>query len=158
MADEPDISDTTLAHIERELANVKDALGLLGAKPCCACGKFYLSSTSGNLFNSGTERVCYTCISTWWRERCTQLNIPERQAIEHKLMRWLIEYHDAKVFRELRELPPSEVQDVHLIVECAECNGTGTQAGERCPHCLGNRNVWVITFKRSLQKMDNKAR
>jgi hypothetical protein len=50
--------------------------------------------------------------------------------------------------RELNELPPTEIQDVHLIVGCAECSGTGTFAGERCRHCLGNRNISVITFKR----------
>jgi hypothetical protein len=150
MADQSSTPDATLANLQQELAQAKDALALLGARPCCTCGKFYLTADAGNLFNSGTERVCYNCISTWWRARCPTLTIPERQAIEPKLMRWLIEHHEAKVFHELNELPPADTQDVHLVVGCAECNGTGTLAGDRCRHCLGNRNVWVVTFKRPL--------
>lgn len=148
MADQPSIPDATAASLQHELANIKDALGLLGARACCTCEKFYLTANPGNLFNSGTERVCYPCISTWWRARCPTLTIPERQAIEPKLMRWLIEHHGGQVFRELNELPPADVQDVHLVVGCAECHGTGILGGERCRHCLGNRNVWVITFKK----------
>ena len=147
--DEPNLPATAPANLQQELANVKDALALLGARPCCTCGRFYLTTNPGNLFNSGTERVCFACISKWWRARCPTLTIPERQAIEPKLMRWLIEHHEAKVFRDLNELPPAEIQDVHLIVGCAECGGTGILAGDRCRHCLGNRNVWVITFKKS---------
>jgi hypothetical protein len=134
--------------LQQELAHIKDALGILGARACVHCGRFYLTASPANLFNSGTERVCYPCISAWWRARCPTLTIPERQAIEPKLMRWLIEHHEAKVFRELNDLPPADTQDIHLTLGCAECAGTGILAGDRCRHCLGNCNVWVITFKK----------
>ena len=138
--------------LQQELAQLKDALALLGARPCVHCGKFYLTADPGNLFNagpnSGTERVCYNCIAPWWRARCPELTIPERQSIEPKLMRWLLDHHGAKVYRDLKDLPPEATQDIHLTLGCAECAGTGILAGDRCRHCAGNRNVWVITFKR----------
>jgi hypothetical protein len=135
--------------LEQELIHLKEALALLGARPCVHCGKFYLTADPANLFNPGpsavTERVCYRCIQPWWQARCPTLSIPERSAIEPKLMRWLIEYHAAKVFRNLNDLPPAIAQDIHLTLGCAECAGTGILAGGRCRHCAGNRNVWVIT-------------
>ena len=138
--------------LQQELAHLKDALALLGARPCVHCGKFYLTADASNLFtvgpNSGTERVCFHCIQSWWHARCPELTIPERQSIEPKLMRWLIEHHQAKVFRDLNNLPPEDTQDIHLTLGCAECAGSGILAGGRCHHCNGNRNVWVITFKR----------
>jgi hypothetical protein len=144
----PTSPDTNL---QQELANIKEALALLGARPCCNCGKFYLTADAGNLFNpgpnSGSERVCYNCIAPWWRARCPTLTIPERHAIEPKLMHWLVDHHHAKIFRSLNDLPPADTQDIHLTLGCAECGGTGILAGDRCRHCLGNRNVWVITFK-----------
>ena len=137
----------------QDLAHIKDALALLGARPCVHCGKFYLTADPGNLFNpvvnSTIERVCYTCIAPWWQARCPTLEIPERHSIEPKLMRWLIEFHAAKVYRNLNDLPPENTQDIHLSLGCAECGGTGILAGGRCRHCAGNRNVWVITSKHS---------
>ena len=134
--------------LQQELVHLKDALALLGARPCVQCGKFFLTADASNLFHSGSERVCYNCIAPWWHDRCPTLPIPERQSIEPKLMRWLIEYHQAKIFRNLNDLPPQEKQDIHLTLGCAECAGTGILAGDRCRHCAGNRNVWVITFKK----------
>ena len=55
-----------LARLERDMAKVKDALGLLGAKPCSVCGKFYLRSDPGNLFKACGDSVCYACFSSWW--------------------------------------------------------------------------------------------
>jgi hypothetical protein len=145
--------------LQQELAHLKDALALLGARPCVHCGKFYLTADPGNLFNAvinagpnaspnpSAERVCYNCIQPWWHDRCPTLTVPERQSIEPKLMRWLLEHHGAKVYRDLKDLPPAETQDIHLTVGCAECAGTGILAGDRCRHCAGNRNVWVITLK-----------
>jgi hypothetical protein len=150
MPDEPTTPDTT-PNLQQEIAHLKDALALLGARPCVHCGNFYLIANAGNLFNAGpntgTERVCYNCIAPWWRARCPNLTIPERQAIEPKLMHWLIEHHEAKVFRQLNDLPPEDKQDLHLTLGCAECAGTGILANSRCNHCLGNRSVWVITSK-----------
>ena len=62
---------------QQELLHIKDALALLGARPCCHCGRFYLTANPANLFNAGpsagpnaaTDRVCYACIQTWWRAR-----------------------------------------------------------------------------------------
>jgi len=137
-----------LACLKRDMANVKDALGLLGAKPCSICGKFYLRSNPGDLFKAGRDSVCYACFSSWWSNVCPKFSIPDREAIEYKLMRWLIDHHQATVFREFSELPPKEVQDVHIVVGCHECKGSGKQYGtERCRSCLGNGTVWVVTLK-----------
>jgi hypothetical protein len=148
MAGEAEIAGATgvtLLQLEQELAHIKHALGLLGAKPCSVCGRYYLSSHPENLFHAGPELICYGCLSRWWLERCPQLSVTERSGIEHKLLRWLVEHHGAQVFRELRDLPPSELQDIHLVVSCPECGATGKEGGARCQHCLGNRNLWVIT-------------
>ena len=104
--------------LQQELVHLKDALALLGARPCVHCGKFFLTADASNLFHSGSERVCYNCIAPWWHDRCPTLPIPERQSIEPKLMRWLIEYHQAKIFRNLNDLPPQEKQDIHLTLGC----------------------------------------
>lgn len=80
--------------------------------------------------------------------RLPKLSIHDRQPIERKLTRWLIDHHQAIVFREFSELPPREFQDVHIVVGCQECKGSGKQYGsERCRSCLGNGTVWVVTLK-----------
>ena len=148
MADESqNASGDVVARLEHDVANLKQALGLLGVKPCSVCGKFYLCSNPGNLFTAGDQSVCYACLSSWWLDRCHCLSIPERESIERNLRRWLVVHHGAKVYRELSELPPEEQQNVRVIVTCHECKGSGRMGGERCRHCLGNRNVWVITPK-----------
>ena len=138
-----------LARLERDVASLKNALIQMGAKPCCCCGKFYLDS-SGRLFASDGVSVCYACLPSWWDECCRGLAVPEREAVEYKLTYWLIANHNAKVFRELKELPPKEVQEVHLVVACRECKGTGTMDRRPCRHCIGNGTVWVITPKRRM--------
>jgi hypothetical protein len=136
-----------LAGLERDMANLREALGLLGVKPCCCCGKFFLTTNPANLFASGSDSVCYGCLPNWWQGRCHGLDIADRESIEHSLMRWLIAHHGAKVYRELTELPPENIQYLRLVVTCYECKGTGTMGADRCRHCLGNRNVWVVTLK-----------
>ena len=82
MANAVEISGATqaqLAHLEHELAEVKHALALLGAKPCSVCGRYSLSANPRNLFHAGAELVCYPCLSNWWLDRCPQLGIPERR-------------------------------------------------------------------------------
>lgn len=140
-------SGEALAHLERDMANVKDALNLLGAKPCSVCGKFYLRSNQGDLFKACGDSVCYACFSNWWLDRCQNLSAHDREPIEYKLTRWLIDHHRAMVFREFTELPPKELQDVHMVVGCRECKGSGKVGGERCRNCHGNRTVWVVTLK-----------
>jgi hypothetical protein len=137
-----------LARLERDMANVKDALGLLGAKPCSNCGKFYLRSNPGDLFKACGDSVCYACFPSWWSNVCPKLSASDREAVEYKLTRWLIDHHHAAVFRDFSELPPRELQDLHMVVGCRECKGSGKQYGtERCRSCLGNGTVWVVTLK-----------
>jgi hypothetical protein len=140
-------SAETVARLEHDVANLKRALGLVGVKPCSSCGTFYLSSKPGNLFISQGDAVCYTCLADWWQDRCKHLSIPERDSAEHELMRWLIANHNARVYRALGDLPPEEEQSMRLIISCHECKGTGRMGGDRCRHCLGNGNVWVVTPK-----------
>ena len=147
MADESEKNTAdVLARIEREVANLKSALVLLGIKQCSCCEKFYPISDPGSLFAACEDTVCYACFSGWWPGRCHNLSIPSRDSIEHKLMRWLVDYHGGVVFNELSQLPSQELQDVHVVVACFECGGTGTLGGERCRHCHGNGTVWVITM------------
>jgi len=148
MVNEPENNSAeVLARLEREVANLKSAFALLGARQCSSCEKFYLTSNPGNLFSACGDSVCYACLSAWWSGRCHHLDIPSRSAIEHKLMRWLVDYHGGVVFRELAQLPPQELQDVHIVVACFECSGTGKQDGERCRYCRGSGSVWVVTMK-----------
>lgn len=140
-------SSEVLARLERDMANLKDALGTLGLRACSLCGKFYPSSNPGNLFTICGDSVCYACLSVWWPGHRQSLDEPKRQLSEYKLRDWLIRYHNAKVFREFRDLPPKELQDVNVVVACRECKGKGRLAGGRCRHCLGNGTVWVVTGK-----------
>ncbi len=137
-----------MARLQHEVSNLKDALGLLGVKPCCCCGKFFLSSNPANLFAAGNDSVCYGCLPVWWQGRCHGLEVSDRESMEHGLMRWLVANHGSRVYRELRELPPEENQYFRLVVTCFECKGSGKMGADRCRHCLGNRNVWVVTLKR----------
>jgi hypothetical protein len=136
-----------MAEIAQELANLRQGLALLGAKPCSVCGKFYLCSDPGNLFAAGAHSVCYACLSGWWRACCQHLDAQERETIEYRLKDWLVKFHHAKVCREAKELPEENQQEIHLVVGCRECKGSGIAGGERCRHCLGNRTVWVVTLK-----------
>jgi hypothetical protein len=146
-AESPNSSGEALSRLERDMENVKNALGLLGAKPCSVCGKFCLTSNPANLFKACGDSVCYACFSAWWQHRCPLLSIHDRTEIEYKIKQWLIEHHHAIVCREFSELPRSELQDVHVVVACHECKGSGKLGGERCVHCHGNRNIWVVTLK-----------
>jgi hypothetical protein len=140
-------SGEVLARLQHDVANLKEALGLLGAKPCCCCGKFFLTANAANLFATGGDSVCYACLPNWWQGHCQSLSVADRGSIERNLMRWLIAHHGATVYRELAELPPEDGQYLRLVVTCYECKGTGKMGADRCRHCLGNRNVWVITLK-----------
>jgi hypothetical protein len=142
-----DSSGEALAQLQRDMANLKQGLGLLGVKPCAVCGKYHSSADPGNLFTAGCDSVCYSCLSGWGPGCCSHLDLQERESIEYRLKDWLVKYHHAKVCRESRELPPKELQDIHIVVACRECKRTGVAGGERCRHCLGNRTVWVVTMK-----------
>lgn len=146
MANETENSSSeALERLQHEVSNLREAFGLLGVKPCACCGKFFLSTNPANLFTAGSESVCYGCLPGWWERHCQDVDIPDRQSIEHNLMRWLIAHHGGKVYRELKELPPEERQYLRMVVACYECKGTGKMGADRCRHCLGNRNIWVVT-------------
>lgn len=149
MADESNpASADALANMQRELASMKNALSLLGVKPCSVCGRYFLSSNAANLFIAGGEAVCYSCFPDWWPKRCTQLGVPDREGVEHKIMRWLVAHHGGKVYRDPSELPPREDKALlHVVVGCTECKGSGKLAHQRCPHCLGNGHIRVVTPK-----------
>src|SRR5271170_6953838 len=90
-------SGEILARLQHDMANLKEALGLLGVKPCCRCERFFLSTNPANLFTAGSDSVCYACLSGWWQGRCHDLDVSDRESIERNLRRWLIANHDAKV-------------------------------------------------------------
>jgi len=93
------------------LDGLKGALLLLGVKQCCWCSKYFLCPDVRALFDAD-ELVCYGCIQEWWQHRCPELSIEKRQAVEHKLLRWLVSHHDAKVIRQTEKLPQRiETQD-----------------------------------------------
>lgn len=52
------------------MANVKEALDLLGGKPCSIRGTFYFSSNSGKLFKVCGDSVSYAGFSNWFPDRC----------------------------------------------------------------------------------------
>jgi hypothetical protein len=131
----------------REIANLKQGLGLLGVKPCSVCGRFFLGSDPGSFFTAGRESVCYGCLPGWWPGCCQHLDTGVREPIEYKLKDWLIHFHGGKTYRELKELPAAELQNVRVVVSCRECKGSGAMGGDRCRHCSGNGTVWVITLK-----------
>src|ERR1035437_7484856 len=63
--DSEDSIAEALARLERDVANLKNALVQLGAKPCSVCAKFYRDA-NGNLFTACGDSVCYTCLPGWW--------------------------------------------------------------------------------------------
>ena len=139
-------STEVLARLEHDMANLKDALGTLGLRPCSLCGKFYPISNPGNLFTI-RDAICYACLSGWWPDHRRSLDQADRQLSESKLSDWLTRYHNAQVFREFKDLPPKELQDLNVVVACRECKGEGRLFGGRCRYCLGNGTVWVVTGK-----------
>ena len=98
-------STEVLARLEHDMANLKDALGTLGLRPCSLCGKFYPISNPGNLFTI-RDAICYACLSGWWPDHRRSLDQADRQLSESKLSDWLTRYHNAQVFREFRICRP----------------------------------------------------
>jgi hypothetical protein len=133
-----------LARVERDLANIRDGLALLGIKPCSSCGKFFRTNDASNLFDCGGI-VCFRCIPEWWSRKCPELSVSARAPIERSLVRWMISQHAAKIFRNSDNLPP-EAGDYRFIASCPQCQGSGDFAGKRCSSC-NDGNVWVIVKK-----------
>ena len=130
--------------LERDLANMKEGLGLLGIRPCSFCGKFFRSSGASETFSFSGEIVCYDCLGAWWVARSPELDLATRGAFEQKLMRWLIDNYDARVIRDPSRLPSAHNAEFRLVVTCRECSGSGVLGNVRCRHCRGNKTIWVI--------------
>ena len=57
----------------------------------------------------------------------------DREAIERKLMRWLVAHHGGQVIHDLRKLPDSQLLELKIAATCGDCNGTGVQGHARVP-------------------------
>jgi hypothetical protein len=118
-------------------------LGLLGVKPCSRCGRFYRSADSVALFDFG-ELVCCACIRDWWSQRSKELSVKDREEIERKLVRWLLNNHHARVTSQCAEPVNGDKEEFRIVAACNECNGTGTLLKARCRYCDGRGTVWVV--------------
>ena len=75
--------EAKLVRLTHEVERQKDALKLLGLKPCSSCGKYYLGQDGKGLLDSGLgQLVCHRCVQDWWRQRSPTLNTKQRQAVE----------------------------------------------------------------------------
>ena len=143
--------ESRIARLANELDHLKDGVRLLGLGQCSCCGKYFLSSDGKALFDAG-ELVCYKCLQNWWQQREPMLSVEGRQAIEHKLARWLVAYHNARIVREARKLPRADMLEIKVVVACEPCDGTGKLAdGSSCRNCDGRGTVWVVELRPEFQ-------
>jgi hypothetical protein len=138
----------TLAGIEKELCRLREALTLVGLRRCSQCGKFFLSSEPGALFEGG-EPVCLACVEGWWVERRQKLCVKERDVIERRLVNWLANHHNAKL---VLQPAPAEAGALQIIAGCVQCDGAGMVAGRRCSSCEGRGTVWLVVPNRGSGK------
>jgi hypothetical protein len=136
-----------LTRIEQDLKQLRDGLALLGVKRCENCSKFYRSSDAAALFDDGAETVCYVCIHDWWPRRSGELDLKNREAAEHKLVRWLVAHHDAQLIQQSHKLPEEQLQELKLAADCDQCEGTGKLLGGHCRYCGGQGTMWVVIRK-----------
>jgi len=147
MSNDPDRRiDERLARIERELELLRQGLSLLDVKPCSRCGRFSRGEP-GALFDTGGAFVCFGCIPEWWTQRSPELNLKDRESMEHRLVRWLLAHHHAHVVHQIEKLPADQAQEFRLVTDCEECEGTGTMVGTRCHYCNGRGTLWVVIPK-----------
>jgi hypothetical protein len=151
MPGEPKDLEATLALVVQELDHLRDGVRLLGLKQCGCCRKFFLSTDGRALLDVG-QFVCRDCVPVWWQQTSPLLSIEERRVVEHKLLRWLVAYHNAKVVRQAGKMPRAEEMELKIVVECERCQGTGKNfsAGE-CANCEGRGSVWVVGLRPELQ-------
>jgi hypothetical protein len=142
--------EAKLARLAQELERQKDALRLLGLKPCSSCGKYYLGQDGKSLLDAG-QLVCHRCVQNWWRQRSPTLNTGQRQTVEAKIRRWLVTHHNAKVIQQADKLPPDSQVDLKMVVGCEQCNGTGRGASGECHSCDGRGSVWIVEPRLDLQ-------
>ncbi len=133
-----------LPRIERELAELTNALALLGLRQCTRCRKYVRAAEPGALFDAG-ELVCYKCVLDWWMNKSPQLPVSERSTVERKLVHWLIYQHHAKVIKQAGKVIENPPGGPRLVANCIECNGSGKDtARAACVHCNGGGTVWVL--------------
>jgi hypothetical protein len=151
MSVEPKELEASLARLFQELDHLKAGLRLLGLKQCGFCRKYFLSTDGRALLDVG-QFVCRGCVQVWWRQTSPLLSIEERRVVEHKLLRWLVAYHNAKVVRQMGKLPRADEMELKIVVECEQCQGTGksASAGE-CHNCEGRGSVWVVDLRPELR-------
>jgi hypothetical protein len=144
--------EAKLSRIAQELGHVKDALRTLGLKQCASCGKYYPAQDGKSLFDADHQLICSRCVPDWWRRRSPSLPAEQRQGLEHKLRRWFVTHHNAKVIQQADKLPPPEKIELKLVVACEQCNGSGKSAGGgECRSCDGRGSVWVVRLYPELQ-------
>jgi hypothetical protein len=149
-SDENDL-ETRIARLAKELDHLRGGVRLLGIEQCSCCGKYFLSSDGKALFDAG-DLVCYKCLQNWWQQREPTLGIEERQAIEHKLARWLVAYHNARIIRQSEKLPRAEMVQIKVVVACEHCGGTGKLPdGAGCRNCEGRGIIWVVELRPEFQ-------
>jgi hypothetical protein len=136
-----------LARMELDLRQMRDGLALAGVRRCENCKKFYRSSDAALLFDDGAETVCYVCIHEWWPRRGGELELKDRETIEHKLVRWLVAHHNAQLIQRSHKLPAEPMQEFKLVAGCDQCEGTGTLLGGHCRYCGGEGKLWVVIPK-----------
>lgn len=146
MSDQQDDTREVIARLERDLSRLRNGLELLGVKACCSCQNLFRATEPGNLFDAG-ELVCFSCIRNWWPVRCRAMAANDREIVEHKLVHWLLNYHDARVIREDQKLPADDKQDMRLVASCEECDGKGVWAGTKCHFCGGRGALWIVIPK-----------
>ena len=134
--------DHVVPGLEHELDLVKQALSLLGLRRCSQCGKFFRALDAGTLFDGG-ELVCRDCVERWWAKRLVQLTVSAREAVQRRLVNWLVSYYGAKVLHRPSSVAADSPGAFRLVANCVQCDGSGTLGGRRCGWCDGRGTVWV---------------
>jgi hypothetical protein len=129
-----------MSRIEHRLNQLIAALGLFGIEPCSLCGSLLRSSEPAALFNANGELVCAACVDEWWPMRSEQFDAADREAVERKLIHWLVNYHNGKVIRQFEQVLRIPLQEFRIVATCSECDGTG----KGCRFCDGHGTIWVV--------------
>src|ERR1700683_2108781 len=140
-----------LARVERDLEQMRDGLALVGVKRCENCRRFYRTSDAAALFDDGVEAVCYGCVPEWWPRRGGEMELSDREPIEHRLIRWLVAHHNARLIQQSHKLPADQLQEFRLVADCYQRQGTGTVLGAHCRYCGGEGKLWVVIPKNQEQ-------